>query len=86
MSLRPDGKPMRALAALELTGPDHSRDEAQVHVAARHDPYDYCQWYDALASLVALGYARRIGRPGGYRWFITPAGRSVLRANRRERP
>lgn len=86
VTLRPDGKPMRALAALEVTDPDHNLDEVQVWVKARRDDDDTATWHSALASLVAHGYARRIGQPGGYRWFITPAGRTVLRASRQEKP
>jgi hypothetical protein len=77
-SLKPDGKPMRALRVLRDTKPARPMSECAVYHRAKHSEMDCGLWHGALATLVARGLAQRGGRPGGYEWWITDAGRELL--------
>lgn len=77
--MKPDGKPMRALRALEHTDRHYALSEHEVWVAARRDPHEGSVWHDALARLVRCGYAKRTGPRGSYRWFITASGKRYLK-------
>ena len=77
--LRPDGKPMRALRA--LADVNEPITEQTVWLRARRDMLDATTFHAALLDLLVLGYAKRSGRPGGYRYVITDLGRGRLEAS-----
>jgi hypothetical protein len=79
-SLKPNSKSMRALRALEGTGPANPRTEYDVSVLARQTD---SLWHAALKALVDRGLAergpvKRLGWPDVCGWYITDAGREAL--------
>jgi len=74
--LAANGKAMRALRVLaEATEPFCEED---VWRKARRNGMDTAPWHGALRKLTTRGLAERHGKPGGYRYVITDAGREML--------
>lgn len=77
--MRKDGKPMRALRALERSTPANPLTEYDVFRACQVlGGWTPLAWHGALATLVKRSLAERCGVRGGYQWFITDAGRELL--------
>jgi hypothetical protein len=74
------GKPMRALRALADTNPGQPLTESGVWLATGRPIINgnVVMWHAALATLVRARLAERVGRRGGYQWYITDAGRALL--------
>ncbi|MDP2710811.1 MAG: hypothetical protein Q8O56_06295 [Solirubrobacteraceae bacterium] len=69
---------MRALRALASTDITQPLTEHGVWLVCRDTYGSVVVWHAALATLVKRGLAARTGGRGGYKWYITAAGRELL--------